>query len=451
MAIRRPEPPPEVSPQPVLSLSASQRVPYEYQQGSVFLETPPHLQFAGSEVMHQRSLSYHSTKTNSAGHSVPHQRHDDRIDTTSSGRVRGPAFGEHLPNCNGDSSGWSSIDRPSRQSYDEGYGFMQAPQQGTEQTTMYQSNALLGLDSSNSSPGQNRFGVTGEHLGPNGTRTSLCFRSVTDYHEAGRDVGFLPWSSATGDINLGLVSDSQLNGNQVNPYTIGIDRSTIGESYDQIYNAFSADIDETGIDETDGGRGGGGGGGGENAQNGEPSRNSDDLDGSALSGLSASMTTSPDTISDTFSHAASRTAPHSRGRTQNSARGRARTRARGRAGHRTFQLISSESSVTTCEICENDPHCERRPIYGGSADSQRSSLRRHMHEEHCDGQSWYQCSIDNDGSVCGKLISRRDNRRRHVENVHPAKSMELPPRDAATRAPNHITSAFLDEWIPKVQ
>lgn len=331
--------------------------------------------------------------------------------------MRGPILGEHSSNHDGGNSGGSSTDGLSRQTYDEGYGYMQASQHRTEQNILYQPNALLGLDSSNNFPGQYQTGVTGENMGPGGTRASL---------------------SASRDTNFGPGSDSQLNGNQANRFMNGIDPSTIYRAYLQDFDDFGADVDETDM-------------GGGNTQNEGPPRNSDDLDSCSPIGLSTSLFSTSDTVSGTISRAASSTAPRSRGRARTHAHGRARTCARSRAGHRTGQPVFSESSVTTCSICENDPHREHRPAYGGSADSQRSSLRRHMREEHSDGQNGsYQCSLDKDGSPCGELISRADNRRRHVERIHPTESMELPPRDAATRASNDITNARLDEWIPKV-
>lgn len=238
-----------------------------------------------------------------------------------------------------------------------------------------------------------------------------------------------PDFSATMDNNFGRGSDSQLMGNQANPtpnFFSGIDPSLINHSDGEASAQFSADVDET--------HAGDGG-----TQNGGLLRNSDDLDSPI--GSSNFMFSRSGTVSGTVSRAASSTAPRSCGHT--------RTHAHRRAGHRTDQPVSSGSSITTCDICENDPNCARRPAYSGSADSQKSSLRRHKKLEHFDGQHWsYQCSIDKDGSPCGKSISRADNRRKHVEKVHP--TMELPPKDAATRTSNDTTNARLDEWIPKV-
>lgn len=282
--------------------------------------------------------------------------------------MRGPIPGEHSSNHDGGDSGWSSTDGLSRQTYDEGYGHRQAPQHRTEQIILYQPNALFGLDSSNNFPGQYQTGVTG------GMRASL---------------------SASRDTDFGPGSDSQLNGNQANRFMNGIDPSTIYRSYLQDFDDFGADVDETDM-------------GGGNRQNEGPPRNTDDLDSCSPIGLSTSVFSTSDTVLGTVSRAASSTAPRSRGRARTHAHGRARTRARSRAGHRTGQPVSFESSVTTCSICENDPHREHRPAYGGSADSQRSSLRRHMREEHSDGRNGsYECSLDKDGSPQQRVWSCR--------------------------------------------
>ena len=326
------------------------------------------------------------------------------------------------------------------------YGSPQAPQHRNEQSIMYQSSASRGLDAWNNFPGQYQIGVTGGNSGPDGMRASLRFCSVTENHEADGNLDPQPQVPATMDNNFGPGSESQLMGNQANTSpnpSFGIDPSLINESYYEDCAIFSADADQT--DE-------GGGGGGDTQDEGLP-RNSEDLESHSPIGSSTSMVSRSDTVSETISRVASGTAPHSRRLAWTHARGRTRirTRARSGAGHRTGQPVSSESSVTTCPTCDNDPDCERRPAYRGSADSQRSSIRRHIREEHSNGHIWsYQCSLDNDGLPCGALISRADNRRRHVENVHPTESEELPLRDAATRNFNDITNARLNEWFSKV-
>lgn len=358
-------------------------------------------------------------------------------------------MGEYLPNHNDGNPGWSSMDGLSRQNIQGSsinptnavYGYPQAPQHRNEQSIMYQSNASGGLDSWNNFLGLDQFGVTGENSGPDGMRAPLRFRSVTDDHEAGGNLDPQPRFPTTLENNFGPGSYLPLTGNQANTSpdpSRGIDPSLMNEYYYEDCANFGADVDQT-----DGGRG-------DTQDEGVP-RNSENLDSHSPIGSSTSMVSRSDTVSETISRVASGTAPRSRGRARTHARGRARNRARSGAGHRTGQPVSSESSVTTCPTCDNDPDCERRPAYRGSADSQRSSIRRHIREEHSDGQIWsYQCSLNNDGSSCGALISRADNRRRHVEEVHPTESEELPPRDAATRNFNDMTNARLNEWFSKV-
>ena len=201
---------------------------------------------------------------------------------------------------------------------------------------------------------------------------------------------------------------------------MGIDPSLIDGPCLDNCKTFCAYVDETNA-------------GGGDTQNENFPRNYDDLEGHSPSGPLNSISSRSDTVSrKTVSRAASSTAPRSRGH------------ARPRTGH----PFSSGSSVTTCDICDDDPNCERKPAYHGSNVSQKSSLRRHKHKMHSGGQiSFYHCDLDKDGSACGERIRRADNRRRHVKTSHPKEYMELSPIDAATRNPNDITNKMLDWWF----
>ncbi|CAD6571099.1 MAG: hypothetical protein ASARMPRED_004201 [Alectoria sarmentosa] len=426
------------SSQQVQSPPAFRYAPDEYLPSSAFLQPPSHQQYAHSQAVHQQSLpSYHLTTTTPNGHPVPYQRHTERFDTASLREVGGPVLGEHLRNLNGGNSDWIPMDGLSRQnvqgssleSYDpsfDRYGYSQAQQPRTEQSTMYQSIALPGLDPRNDFPRQYRADITGGGSEPDGMRESLRVHSATNNHEAGGDVDVQSWNRTTVGNNISSgrqCSDSQEMGNKANPYTApGIDLSLMDESFYKTYESFCAEVDQTHA------------GGGDTQNVGFP-RNSDDLDSYSPNGPSTPMFFGSHTVlRKTGSCAASNTAPYSR---------------RG-AGHRPDHPLSSGSSVNTCNICDDDPDCERKPAYYGTSESQKSSLRRHMRQEHSGGQNWsYQCSIDKDGSPCGEFISRADNRRRHVELTHPKESRELPPKDAKRNA-NDITNAKLDGWISKV-
>ena len=335
-------------------------------------------------------------------------------------------MGEHLPNYNGGNFGWRSMDGLSFQGIEGSsmsptnvaYGYPQAPQHRNEQNIMYQSNASGRLDSWNIFPGQGQVGVTGESSGPDGRRASLRFRSVTDNHEA--DGNLDPHHQFLAPIgnNFGPGSDLPRTANHENTSpnpSSGIDPSLMTRSCFEDCANFGAEIDQ--ID---------GGGGGGDTQDEGLLRNPEDLDIHSPIGSSASMFSRSDTVSPTS------TAPLS--------------------GHRTGQPVSSESSVTTCPTCDNDPDCVRRPVYHGTSASQKKSMRRHNSREHSDLPTWsYQCSLDKNGSPCRAIISdRADNRRRHVERVHPTEAEELPQRDVKKRNPNSITNARLDECFFKV-
>lgn len=355
-------------------------------------------------------------------HPVSHQRRIERVDTASLRGVGGPVLVENLRNLNGGNSGWSPMDGLSRQnvqgssleSYDpsfDRYSYSQAQQPRTEQSTMYQPIALPGLDPRNDFPRQYQADITGEDSEPDGMGESLRVHSATNNHEAGGDSDVQPWNRTTVGNNISSgrqCSDSQEMGTKANPYTApGIDPSLIDGSFHETYGSFCAEVDQTHA------------GGGDTQNVGFP-RNSDDLDSYSPNGPSTPMFFG--------------SAPCSRRR----------------AGHRPGHPLSSGSSMKTCTICDDDPDCERKPAYYGTSESQKSSLRRHMREEHSGGQNWsYQCSIDKDGSPCGEFISRADNRRRHVELTHPKESRQLPPKNAKRNA-NDITNALLDGWIPKV-
>ena len=81
--------------------------------------------------------------------------------------------------------------------------------------------------------------------------------------------------------------------------------------------------------------------------------------------------------------------------------------------------------------------------------SNSENRRRHMREQH--GEIFrYICQLNKDGSVCSAAIRLARNRRRHVKNVHPRESMELPPTSENNRA-NDKTDEMLDRWFDEVQ
>ena len=299
----------------------------------------------------------------------------------------------------GESLGWSPIGGPTGQnvqgSYRGGFDYNQVQQHGTESIT-YQS-------------------------GLYGKRASLRFRSVIDNQEAGRDVDDQSHHPTT--LNTAL---QRLNYREnILPYTSqGIDPSLIGGSY----HANIRDFNEA-ADGTDAAEGG--------THNERLPRNFDHTDDHPPTGTSPPILTRSDTVSGTAFHAASSTASCS-------SRG-TRTSAPSRATYRTDQPDPSQTSGTTCDICDRDPNCEKVPTYTGTAESQKTSLNRHKLYEHPNGQiPYFRCSIDVNGSPCGKTLSRIDNRKRHIQTKHPTKNAIL------LRSSKSETKALLDQWVPKL-
>ena len=299
--------------------------------------------------------------------------------------------------------GWSPLGSPTSQnveeSYDGGYDYNQTQQHGTESIT-YQ-------------------------FAPYRKRASLQFRSVADNQEAGRDVDNQSHHPTTVNHSLGSGLDSQLSycGNPL-PYTSrGIDPCLIDESYDENIRDFNEVASGTNV-----AKGG--------THNERLPRNFDHTDDHPPTGIPPFILTKSDTVSGTKSHAASGTAPCS-------CRG-TRTSARSRATYRTDQPDTSQTSATTCDVCERDPNCEIVPTFTGTPDSQKTSLNRHKRYKHPNGpKPYFRCSIDMNGSPCGKTQSRIDLRERHVKTHHPTRGAIL------EQSSKSEIRAFLDEWVPK--
>ena len=241
----------------------------------------------------------------------------------------------------------------------------------------------------------------------------------------GGDISDQSSTSAAADNNIGLgnqFSDSKEIRNQANPSTVfmsGSDPSVIDTSFSEKCVPCNRVADETERNGSD-------------AQNELLPRNPDDLDSHFPISPPTSTSSRSDTVpTKTLSRVESDTIP--------------------RSYRRVRRSYSSVSSETTCKKCDDDPDCKHKPVFGGSIESQKTSLGRHMREEHSGRQDWsYQCLLDNDGSACAKTIKLARNRRKHTEAVHPAESKELPPTDKSTRTANARTNALLDSWYAKV-
>ncbi|MCJ1451123.1 hypothetical protein MMC28_001458 [Mycoblastus sanguinarius] len=298
----------------------------------------------------------------------------------------------------------ASLIEPYNTSFEE-HGYSQAQKRRTEQSIAYQTNALRSLDS------WRNFSVP--------YRTDIPYENIAD-----GDIDNQNCDLATVDSNNGpssQSSDSQEIGNLANPSTIymsGIHPSLTDESFLEKCGAFLADVDGTDL-------------GGSDAENEPLLRNTDDLDDHSPNGPLTSTPSRFDTVSTkTHSRVASNTTP--------------------RFHRRARRPVSSRSSKTTCKKCDDDPECEHKPVFVGSTESQKTSLGRHMRDEHSGSQDWsYQCLLDKDGSACMRDIKLARGRRKHVESLHLTQSRLLPPKDDK-RNPNAETNAMLEKWFTKI-
>lgn len=361
------------------------------------------------------------------------------MDNTSSfGVVGGPLSCDDLRNHNGGNSGWSQMDELGGQSFQgsfldpdntsfEGYGYSQTRQSRTEQSAMNQVDALRGIDEWRSTPNfpfQYRNGLTYERFGPDGMRLPLPFDLAANDHGARGDLENQNCISANmgNDIDPGSQWPHEI-GNQAHTSAIpisGIDLSLVDGRFYEDCESFSADATKTNP-------------GGGDAPNERLPCNPYDLVDHFSNGPPNSTCSRSDPVSrKTLSRATSNTT----------------RRYHGRARH----PFSSGPSETRCTKCDDDPDREHKPAFQGDIRSQKTSLKRHMREEHSGSQVWsYQCLLDKrDGSACMTVIKEPRGRRKHVETLHPTESGELPPTDADKRRPNNKTDAMLGEWFAKV-
>lgn len=205
----------------------------------------------------------------------------------------------------------------------------------------------------------------------------------------------------------------------------GVNLCLVDERYPQEYGSFCADIDKTKL-------------GCRDLQNKFLPGNSNGLDGS-LDAIS---------LGDDFPHGSTHHALPMSDSVPIEAQSYAESHlpSSSRSGTRRLSL-SYGSSVTTCEVCDEDPNVDRKPCYGGTIESQKNSLRRHKRDAHGPPLA-YECHLDKEGSTCNRLVTLARNRRKHVDKVHPAESKALPKKDGTARNPE--AKAMLDGWFSQV-
>lgn len=415
--------------QPFCTVPPFPYAPDQNQQNLAFLQSTPLQQYTVSQAPHQHSLpSSYLAATTPSGYPVSRQRHSEEDTTTSFRGVEDSLSGYGWRIHNGDGSHLSSTDGSGRQIVQESLmepgnpgaeerGYTEVQQHLTEQSTVEGINALRGIDSWRSCSVQGGVNVSDDHYRSDSMRFSLNCRSATDKREAFSDTANQNWNPApieNNPVRQSQWKNSQEIDNPVDPstrFTSGIAPSLLNRSFSGAYEPFVKDVDKTKT-------------GAFVSQNERFPRDLDDFDVHSPSSLSTFKTPRYDPESkNVLSPTASDTTP--------------------RLYHDAHSQLAPESSKR-CKLCDDNPGCERRPVFRSS-----TNLRRHMREHHSGSQRIdYKCLLNKDGSACETVVKKARYRRSHVESVHQRESRELPPIDAKKR-PNNETDKMLDKWFAK--
>ena len=378
-----------------------------------------------------------------------------------------------------------SLTEPSNSSWGD-YDYSQAHDY-PEQSSMLQPHALGGLEFKPSSPSQFPSDVPYEAYRPKGMRKALlCLCSAADIHKAaGGDFFLEDWSSASMGKNQdpGYQSSDSRNAriaekiqNQSNPSidnTGGVDPRLMNKDLNQEYLQFSADVDRTHA-------------GGSDARNEttvsqnesplrpneqeslggipnqlypgvssqpnwhpEPPSTSrfiprvDHFGDNVRNGPAIFTFPSPDAVStDTPPSTPSTTTPRRRRSAQPA------QPARSARSARSARAPSSSESISKCTDCEDDPDCERKPVYRG--EHAKDSLRKHKSRKHSVRQNerYESTLLDKHRLACKSLLAGDAwNLTRHVKKCHKTESEMLPPENPALRRRNEEVHALLDSWF----
>ena len=418
--------------QPSSTVPLSLYAPDQNHKSLALLNSAGLQHYAPNQAPYQYPLpSSYPAATTSSGHTIPRQRYNER-DTTTSFRGAEDSFSRHgWRSDNGDNFLSSSMDDPGRQ-IDQGYftepcnhggeqrGSSEV-QHNIEQSIVNGNNALRGIGSWRSFPVQSEVNYSDEYYGSDSMSCSLNCRPATDKCEAFGDNAIQNWNMAPTENTLarpGQWPSSQEIDNLVVPSTSlasGLDPNLLNGSFPRVYDPFVGDADMTNTGAFD-------------SQNERFPHYLGDSDNHSPSGSSTSQAPRYDTGSrNILSPTASDTTPC--------------------LDYGANRQVAPES-WRRCKLCDEDPNCERKPVFSGSVENQKINQARHMRENHPRGpMNHYKCLLSKeDGSACKSVIKKARNRRKHVESLHKGDSRGL-PSTSKDRRPNGETNKMLDKFF----
>ena len=399
---------------PLCPVSPSPYAPVQDELNLAPLQFSRSQQNTVNQAPHQHSLpSSYFAATTPSDHPNSRQRNNEEDDTTSFREVEDSLSSyDWLIHNGGDSLLSSTYMEPCNPgAEDRGYGEVQ--QHYTEQSTVKGTNALRGIESWRDCPVQGEISVSDDSYRLDSMSISLNYRSATDKREAFRVNTNQKWNSAAIENYPARQSQGQISQETDTPVdsstslTSGIYPSLLNKSFSGVYEPFVKDADKTNTGEF-------------NLQTKKFPRDPDDFDDrsptfdSSVCDFGSGNIQSP-TVSNTTSH----------------------------LDHGSHSQLAPESSER-CNICDENPSCERKPGFSGPA-----NRRRHMREHHSGSQRiHFKCLLDDHGSPCGTSVKNARYRKKHVKSIHQREFSELPPIDKKHR-PNNETDKMLDKWFAK--
>ena len=408
---------PPLSPQPSAppsqassSVQTSSYAPGGMQQDLASLESQDPQQYTASQIPSQYLLSssYYDA-INPSNHLISDQESCGENSASCFGGVEGSRSGHGGCILNGDGSPLTSMDA-SGQRISQG-SFIEPYNPGAEQSNEQAAIIFSGVDLCRSCQVPFGANISDNCHRLDGMRNPFNRRSATDQYEDSQVSrsqiwDLVPIENNSARRNQGIYS--QERGYPVDPSTFGIDPSLQFPDFSEMHGPFVEDANSTNTETFD-------------SQNQGYAHDPSYLGNTGPSKSSASAPNyaygtrnyTPETR-DTRSSTASKLTPP--------------------LDHVAYSQLAP-SSRWTCQDC--DQHY-----------TSKTNLRRHTREKHTKQPS-YKCLLNKNALACASVINDRRNRRKHVDEVHPRESAELPPRSENHR-PNSKTDWLLNRWFTQI-